>query len=117
MQLHGNNTDERRLGRRYPVNLEVRYRLKGKRARGPFGLGRTVDLSSQGALFETTDILPARGEIELALKWPYRIDGGCCLQLILHGHIVRLEPGKVAMRSTSYVFRTLARATFDKTER
>ena len=69
------------------------------------------------ALFETADILPARGEIELALNWPYRIDGGCCLQLIMRGQIVRLEPGKVAMRSTSYEFRTAARTTFHKTER
>jgi len=105
---------ERRAHYRYPMNLQVHYRLIGNHRAQRLGFGRTIDVSSGGVLFEAEDLVPAESVIELALSWPFRLHGSCSLQLIVRGRILRADNGKVAVRSEFHEFRTARRAAFDE---
>jgi len=80
--------DHRARGR-YPIALELQYKvLRGGRVEQT-GTGRTLNISSGGVLFETDDQLPRRGRVELAMQWPFLLQGTCGLKLVMRGHIVR----------------------------
>jgi hypothetical protein len=81
-------TDQRTRGR-YPIALELQYKvLRGGRVEQT-GTGRTRNISSGGVLFETDEQLPRRGRVELAMQWPFLLQGVCGLKLVMRGKIVR----------------------------
>ena len=96
------------------MNLQVHYRLTGDGKGQRLGFGRTIDVSSGGVLFEAEGLVPPASTIELALNWPFRLHGSCSLQLIVRGRILRVDNGKVAVRSEFHEFRTARRAAFEK---
>ena len=95
---------ERRSRRRFPLKLALEYRLLGKLKRS--GFGRTCDISSAGVLFEVADGQPFAGPIELAVSWPYVLDGACALKLTMKGRVVRVEDRGIAIESREHEFRT-----------
>jgi hypothetical protein len=99
--------DQRSRGR-YPIILELQYKLLrgGRVART--GSGRTLNISSGGVLFKTDDLLPERGAVELAMKWPFLLEGSCGLKLVMRGRIVRCDSNAraTAVRAESHEFRT-----------
>lgn len=100
--------EEQRSKSRYPIALELQYKLfHGNRVERT-GSGRTLNISSNGVLFETDHPLPARGTVELALKWPLLLDGACGLKLVMRGRIVRSEANghATAICMESHEFRT-----------
>lgn len=100
-------TDQRARGR-YPIALELQYKvLRGGRVEQT-GTGRTLNISSGGVLFETQDRLPRRGRIELAMQWPFLLQGICGLKLIMRGQIVRSagDSKLTALRADFREFRT-----------
>ena len=102
-----NRVDQRSKGR-YPIALDLQYKvLRGGRVERA-GVGRTVNISSGGVLFETDDLLPSRGSVELAMKWPFLLQGVCGLKLVMRGRIVRsASNGKAtAVRADFHEFRT-----------
>jgi len=103
-----NRPEDQRLTGRYPISLEVQYRLIEKRQVGRLGFGRTLNISSGGVLFEPDHPLPADSEIELAMKWPFLLHGTCGLKLVMRGRIVRCDPNSTvtAVRAESHEFRT-----------
>lgn len=106
--------DHRARGR-YPICLDLQYKLlRGSRVEQA-GTGKTVNISSGGVLFETDDWLPPRGSVELALEWPFLLQGVCSLKLVMRGRIVRSESNgrAIAVRADFHEFRTarLRRAT------
>jgi len=99
--------DQRSRGR-YPIALDLQYKvLCGGRVERT-GSGRTLNISSGGVLFETDDRLPARGTVELAMKWPFLLEGACGLKLVMRGRIVRCDSNgrATALCTESYEFRT-----------
>lgn len=94
--------------------LQVHYRLTGNHRAQRLGFGKTIDVSSGGVLFEAEDLVPPESKIELALNWPFRLDGSCALQLIVRGRILRVDNGKVAVRSEFHEFRTARHSAFEK---
>jgi hypothetical protein len=99
--------DQRSKGR-YPIALELQYKLmRGGRVERT-GSGRTLNISSGGVLFETDDVIPARGSVELSMKWPFLLEGACGLKLVMRGRIVRHDPHAkaAAVRAESHEFRT-----------
>jgi hypothetical protein len=81
--------DEQRSKHRYPITLDLQYRLLKQRGQGSrVGYGTTLNVSSGGVLFETDQQLPAKGAIELAIEWPM-LQGVYGLKLLMRGHIVR----------------------------
>jgi hypothetical protein len=93
---------------RYPIALDVQYKLlRGDRV-DRVGCGKTLNISSGGVLLETDQPLPATGLIELAIKWPFLLREVCSLKLVMRGRIVRRDASTkvTAVRAESHEFRT-----------
>jgi len=86
--------------------LELQYKLLNKEQIKRFGFGRTVNMSSGGVLFESDCRLPASGPIELAMNWPYLLDGVVTLKLVVSGRIVRSDAKAIAVKVEQHEFRT-----------
>ena len=97
---------DQRLHRRYPINLEIEYRLLNKGQVERLGFGRTLDISTRGVLFEANDSLPIGRSIEIVISWPFLLDGGCPLKLVLKGRVVRSNSAESAVQSRQHEFRT-----------
>lgn len=97
---------DRRSKRRYPIALELQYKLMKHRRVERLGSGRTLNISSGGILFEADGLLPANGPIELALSWPFLLHGSCGLKLVIRGRIVRTHDKAIAIRAEFHEFRT-----------
>ena len=100
-------TDQRARDR-YPISLDLHYKvLRGGRVEQA-GTGRTLNISSGGVFFETDDRLPKRGLVEVAMQWPYLLEGVCGLKLVMRGHIVRSggDCRETAVRAEFREFRT-----------
>ena len=97
---------DQRLHPRYPISLELHYRvLKGGRIEHS-GVGRTLNISSGGVLFEANDIPFNVATIELVMSWPFVLDDVCALNLVMRGHVVRREDRKLAVKAAQHEFRT-----------
>jgi len=98
---------ERRSALRFPIEQDALYKILDHRAVSPeSGTGKTLDISSDGVLFETDQRLPSGKRVELSVNWPAALEGGCPLKLVAHGRVVRAEERKAAMRIEQYEFRT-----------
>ena len=103
--IHG----ERRSGRRYQVELELRYSLLGNG--GQDGWGKAHNMSKGGILFEADSILPVGGQAELVIPWPFRLQQVCSLELIVVGQISR-SGERMVLETASYQFRTSGARSF-----
>ncbi len=97
---------DKRSHHRYPIELEVEYKLLGKGRSDLFGCGKTCNISSGGVLFEALESPPAGSTIELMLSWPFLLEGVCPLRLLMRGRVVRNDGHAVAIHSTYHEFRT-----------
>ena len=97
---------DQRLNRRYPIALEIEYKLLRKGRVERLGLGRTLNVSSGGVLFEADEPLPAGNSIELLMYWPFLLEGVCPLKLVIHGNVVRSDGKRVAVQTKHHEFRT-----------
>ena len=97
---------ERRFTNRFPVQQEVRYRVMHTRNVTKSGTGKSVDVSSGGILFTTTERLPTGRMVEIAMNWPARLHGTCPLQFVATGRVVRSDGTTAAVRIQRYEFRT-----------
>ena len=102
-----NNSEEQRATRRYPIRLDVEYKLPNQKRSGS---GTTLNVSSGGILFQTDEKIPAAGSIEISLKWPFALDGGCALKLVMRGKIVRQDSAGIAVKVRQHEFRTAGQA-------
>ena len=91
-----------RLHSRYPIKLDLQYKLLSRGRVQHLGCGRTLNMSSGGVLFEAddileiTDILPGSPTVELVLDWPLLLGQVCMLKLVVRGRIVRRRPLRVS---------------------
>jgi len=91
---------------RYPIALELQYKVLREGRTEHIGVGQTVNISSGGVLFEASDLPHEQGMIELAMNWPFLLDEVCNLKLVMRGHIVRRDHGRLAVRAVQHEFRT-----------
>jgi hypothetical protein len=97
---------EQRSHQRYPIELEVEYRMVAKGQSEHVGSGKTRNISSGGVLIDALGSPPAGGSIELMLSWPFLLEGVCPLKLVMRGRIVRSDVRGVAIQSNFHEFRT-----------
>jgi hypothetical protein len=97
---------ERRNADRFPIEREVRYRIMNKRNTYEEGTGKTINISSNGVLFTTDQILIPGKRLELSISWPAQLDNKCQLKLVARGRVARLEQGRAAIEIQQYEFRT-----------
>jgi hypothetical protein len=62
-------------------------------------------MSSHGILFLDSQALSCGTEVEAEVDWPVKLDGIVPLKLIIHGSVVRLEKGSVALAIKRHEFR------------
>src|SRR5580658_5435346 len=86
----------RRQDRRYGIHLDLRWKLIRRRRVLDTGVGRTLDLSSGGILFDPGRQLPVGLNVELAISWPVLLRNVAPLQLIVSGKIIRGSQSRTA---------------------
>lgn len=96
---------DRRGSDRFPIEREVRYKILSKK-HDEVGLGQTVNMSSNGVLFTTEQLLVPGRRLELNISWPAQLNSKIALKLVARGRIVRYEEGRAAMEIQQYEFRT-----------
>jgi PilZ domain-containing protein len=95
----------RRERMRFVVREPVRYRLLRAKGFESVGVGETVDISSSGILFTTSEPLPVGRLVEVSVNWPAQLDGRVPLQLVAVGPVVRATDTKAAVRVRGYEFK------------
>ena len=98
---------DRRVDRRYPTLLDLRWKLLHRKQVLDSGEGSTLDLSSGGVRFESGRALPEGFNVELAISWPALLHNTTPMQLMVQGRIVRSEGGTIAIRMIQHEFRTV----------
>ena len=103
-----------RVHARYPITLDLQYKLlKGRRVEHR-GCGHTLNISSGGVLFEADDIvetkdIPEGGRmVELVMDWPLLLREMCALKLVVRGRVVRHDTRRLALKIEQHEFRTAA---------
>lgn len=97
---------ERRAADRFAMSLDLTCKLLRKRNTPPETVGATIDLSSAGVLFTTTQILMPGNRVELLINWPVPLNDKCNLILVARGRVARVDEGRVAAQIQQYEFRT-----------
>jgi hypothetical protein len=95
---------ERRLARRYPISLELKYYLVRRGQVVDRGAGHTVDISTGGILIENRRPLPRGVGIHVFVAWPAPDQTGERLELEIYGRIVRTEGNRTAIHMTRHQF-------------
>jgi hypothetical protein len=97
---------EHRSHQRYPLQLEMEYKLLSRGRSWRTGSGATLNISSGGVLFTSDASVPSGSQIELTMRWPFLLEGVCPLRLVMRGHVVRSRGNVVAISSRHHEFRT-----------
>lgn len=111
MNVIDKNQTDRRQSDRFPIEREVRFSVMNRRSGEEPGEGRTVNMSSSGVLFSSTQILLPGRRLELAISWPAQLNNKVALKLVARGRVVRYEQGCAAIEIQQYEFRTQSAAS------
>lgn len=101
--LAGFASTDRRIDRRYPVSLELSYRIPKN---NQVGVGRTINMSSGGICFCHTESLVPGTKLEVALEWPFPLNGTCPLKMCISGRVLWNDRRRTAIKILRYEFRT-----------
>ena len=99
-------SSERRASVRFPLALDVRYTVAGRRGSMESGSGRTIDLSSSGLRLATVRPLPVGQRVDVSIDWPVLLDGRVQLQLVATGIVAWSRGTKTALRIQRHQLRT-----------
>ena len=102
----GMGARERRATRRYPVQVRIRYRVNSGSGQVITGVGRTLDISSYGLLFQAAESLPAGAFIEAEIPWPAH-NSTRRLKAVIKGHIVWIEGKSTAIAIREQYFQRM----------
>lgn len=102
-QPGGRSNGERRAHERYPIRLDLEYRVR-ERKRVQIGRGHTVNLSSGGILFESEQSLQPGIPIELSITWPWWISDQVGLKLQVSGRTLRAQQNYIAVKAERHRF-------------
>ena len=95
---------ERRSRIRFPIALAARYAIAGQQEIA--SAGKTVNISSHGALLRSAHAMLPGTSIRVVIEWPILIGNWRPLALHIHGTVVRSDHGLVAVRFSTHEFRT-----------
>ena len=96
---------ERRATRRFPVALQLEYKALRHAELIREGVGRTINISSGGVLFEADGPLDRDLRLELSIEWPVYYRKSPRLRLMAFGEIVRVHEKEAAVRIARREFR------------
>ena len=98
---------ERRGTNRYPLAFELGYRVLSE---NHYGRGRTLNISSNGVLFQSDVSLPIGTQIVMTIRWPVLLHDVCPLNLVMTGRVIRSELPTVAVQVHTYEFKTAGKS-------
>ena len=98
--------EDRRRKKRYPMNLQVEYKIVKNYLVVGNGTGTTIDMSSSGIAFQTDQPLKVGSYLEVSASWPVLLDGSCPLKLVVFGKVVRSDGQITAIAADRHEFRT-----------
>lgn len=110
MNAMDTNQNDRRQSDRFPIEREVRYSVMNRRSGEDPGEGRTINMSSAGVLFTSTQMLLPGRRLEVSISWPAQLNNKVALKLVARGRVVRYEHGCAALEIQQYEFRTQSAA-------
>jgi PilZ domain len=99
---------DRRLQRRYPLELDLEFKIIDGDQVVSTGTGRTGNISSGGLLFYTAEGVLSGPQVELAVRWPAVLGNTPFLELRITGRLVRNDARGIAMRMSRYHFEKLS---------
>lgn len=97
---------DRRTNARFDCHLAVSYQTLEKPFLTGQGSSETLNISSKGVLFKTTEPLEPGQLVQVSVDWPARLENQIPLKLVAEGRIVRNIQGVAAMTIEKYEFRT-----------
>lgn len=100
--------DDRRGADRFPLEREIRFKILSRKENDEAGLGKTINMSSNGVLFSADRFVVPGKRLEVAISWPAQLNAKVALKLVARGRVVRCEDGKVAIEIQQHEFRTQA---------
>jgi hypothetical protein len=83
----------------------VGYRLLDSSRYIAMESGKTISLSSKGALFETATQLPVGKRVELFISWPAKFDAIFPIRLVAQGRVLRSTPSRAVVSLVRHEFR------------
>jgi hypothetical protein len=98
--------DERRGSGRFPMESEVQYKLLNSRGNDITGVGKLLNMSSNGVLFSTDAPVAIGHRIEWSISWPAQLNSKIPLKMVARGRVVRSSNGVVAAEIQQHEFRT-----------
>jgi len=98
---------DRRLQRRYPLELDLDFKITDGDKVVSTGAGRTGNISSGGVFFHAAEGVPSGRHVELAVRWPAVLGNAPFLELRIFGRLVRNDSQGLAMRMSRYHFEKL----------
>ena len=107
-----NPVDLRKL-QRHPLVLELSFSYQSEGVTY-IGTGRTRNLGGETISFETDQEFRKKGDVELRILWPFRLQGVCQLELVIKGVVVRTDSNLVVLRMGSCEFKTLGDRSFSQ---
>ena len=103
---------DRRTAQRFPVELEVRYKLVDVGG-SHTGMSKTINMSSSGLLLAGGIAAAAGRPLELSIHWPAHLDGKCGLQLVVSGRVIWCDGTRIGIRTDRKPeFRTMGAKTW-----
>ena len=101
--------------RRYPIAFEMRYKATSKHGT-LHGFGQTTMMSSRDIVFAPGDGLVPGTRTEIAIAWPFLLDGHIRLQLTIEAVITSSQDSVAEARILKYHFRTRRPVESERTE-
>ena len=110
---------ERRAHRRYPIELDLQYKIVQAGSVVSAGAGKTENMSSVGILLHVHQEIQPGACVELSIRWPALSPAAPFLQLWGLGHVTRSDPAGTALRISRYQFQKLgdSKPVFDRLPR
>jgi hypothetical protein len=96
---------DRRATLRFPLFLPLSVRTLSPPHCLALPTGTTMNISSNGLLFEISERLQPEQRVSVSVEWPVRLDSRIPLNLVLEGRILRWANGVAAMRIHRHEFR------------
>jgi DNA-binding NarL/FixJ family response regulator len=96
----------RRTNARFPCRLEITWRTLEQPLKSGEGSSETLNISSKGILFTTSEQFQLGQLLQVSVNWPARLGNEVPLKLVAEGRVLRNTNGNTAMSIERYEFRT-----------
>ncbi len=98
---------DRRANLRFPLRLAVNYRTFNPAlcSPSPPSALKTVNISSNGLVFEDNGGVQPGQRVLVSVEWPVRLDQRIPLNLVLEGRILRCEHGHAVLKIYKHEFK------------